>query len=76
MRTTKDDEQITVDEATRKGDEITPAVRERLNGVDQITGEAEALMTDDQNVSCLNGWCPIISLMEFHTVSLHGMQRL
>ena len=60
LRTARDDQQITVDEATRKGDEIRPAVREWLNEVDQITGEAEAfvLTTDDQNMSCLNGWCP------------------
>ena len=58
LRAARDDQQITVDEATRKGDEIRPAVREWLNRVDQITGEAEALMTDDQNMSCLNGWCP------------------
>ena len=58
LRTARTDEQITVDEATRKGDEIRPAVREWLNRVDQITGEAEALMIDDQNMSCLNGWCP------------------
>ncbi len=43
LRTARDDQQITVDEATRKGDEIRPAVREWLNGVDQITGEAEAI---------------------------------
>ena len=58
LRTAKDDQQITVDEAKRKGDEIRPAVQDWLNRVDQITGEAEALMTDDQNMSCLNGWCP------------------
>ena len=58
LRTARTDEQITVDEATRKGDEIRPSVREWLNRVDQITGEAEALMIDDQNMSCLNGWCP------------------
>ena len=58
LRTARDDQQITVDEATRKGDAIRPAVRDWLNRVDQITGEAEALMTDDQNMSCLNGWCP------------------
>ena len=58
LRTARNDQQITVDEATRKGNEIRPAVREWLNRVDQITGEAEALMTDDQNMSCLNGWCP------------------
>ena len=58
LRTARTDEQITVDEATRKGDEIRPAVREWLNRVDQITREAEALMIDDQNMSCLNGWCP------------------
>ena len=60
LRTARDDQQITVDEATRKGDEIRPAVREWLNRVDQITGEAEAfvLTRDDQNMSCLNGWCP------------------
>ena len=54
LRTARNDQQITVDEATRKGDEITPAVREWLNRVDQITGEAEAfvLMRDDQNMSC------------------------
>ena len=58
LRTAKDDQQITVDDATRKGDEIRPAVRDWLNEVDQVTWEAEALMTDDQNMSCLNGWCP------------------
>ena len=60
LRTARNDQQITVDEATRKGDEITPAVREWLDRVDQITGEAEAflLMRDGQNMSCLNGWCP------------------
>ena len=58
LRTARTDEQITVDEATRKGDEIRPSVREWLNRVDQITGEAETLMIDDQNMSCLNGWCP------------------
>ena len=58
MRTARNDQQITVDEDTRKGAEIRPAVRDWLNEVDQITGEAEALMTDDQNMSCLNGWCP------------------
>ena len=60
LRTARDDQQITVDEATRKGDEIRPAVREWLNRVDQITGEAEALALtrDDQNMSCLNGCCP------------------
>ena len=60
LRTARNDQQITVDEATRKGDEIRPAVREWLNGVDQITGEAEALALtrDDQNMNCLNGWCP------------------
>ena len=58
LRTARDDQQITVDEATRKGDEIRPAVQDWLNRVDRITGEAEALMTDDQNMSCLNGWCP------------------
>ena len=60
LRTARNDQQITVDEATRKGDEIRPAVREWLNRVDQITGEAEALALtrDDQNMSCLNGWCP------------------
>ena len=60
LRTAKDDQQITVDEATRKGDEIRPVVQDWLNRVDQITGEAEALMTDDQNMSGLNGWCPIL----------------
>ena len=58
LRAARNDQQITVDEATRKGDEIRPVVRDWLNRVDQITGEAEALMTDDQNMSCLNGWCP------------------
>ena len=58
LRTARNDQQITVDEATRKGDEIRPAVQDWLNRVDQITGEAEALMIDDQNMSCLNGWCP------------------
>ena len=60
LRTARNDQQITVDEATTKGDGIRPAVREWLNRVDQITGEAEAfvLMTDDQNMSCFNGWCP------------------
>ena len=60
LRTVRNDQQITVDEATRKGDEIRPTVRDWLNEVDQITGEADAfvLMTDDQNMSCLNGWCP------------------
>ena len=60
LRTARNDQQITVDEATRKGDEIRPTVRDWLNEVDQITGEAEAfvLTTDDQNMSCLNGWCP------------------
>ena len=60
LRTARNDQQITVVEATRKGDEIRPAVQEWLNRVDQITGEAEAfvLMNDDQNMSCLNGWCP------------------
>ena len=58
LRTVRIDEQITVDEATRKGDEIRPAVQDWLNQVDRITVEAEALMTDDQNMSCLNGWCP------------------
>ena len=60
LGTARNDQQITVDEATRKGDEIRPTVRDWLNQVDQITGEAEAfvLMTDDQNMSCLNGWCP------------------
>ena len=58
LRTTKDDKHITIDEATRKGDEIRTVVQDWLNRVDQITGEAEALMTDDQNMSCLNGWCP------------------
>ena len=60
LRTARIDEQITVDEATRKGDEIRPVVQDWLNQVDQITGEAEAfvLMRDDQNMSCLNGWCP------------------
>ena len=62
LRTARIDEQITVDEATRKGDEIRPAVQDWLNRVDQITGEAEALMTDDQNMSCLNGWCPNLIL--------------
>ena len=58
LRTARIDEQITVDEATRKGDEIRPAVQDWLNQVDRITVEAEALMRDDQNMSCLNGWCP------------------
>ena len=58
LRTARNDQQITVVEATRKGDEIRPAVQDWLNRVDQITGEADALMTDDQNMSCLNGWCP------------------
>ena len=60
LRTARIDEQIPVDEATRKRDEIRPAVQDWLNQVDQITGEAEAfvLMRDDQNMSCLNGWCP------------------
>ena len=58
LRTGRIDEQITVDEATRKGDEIRPAVQDWLNQVDRITVEAEALMRDDQNMSCLNGWCP------------------
>ena len=58
LRTARIDEQITVDEATRKGDEIRPAVQDWLNQVDRITVEAEALMTDDQNMSCLHGWCP------------------
>ena len=58
LRTARIDQQITVDEATRKRDEIRPAVQDWLNRVDRITGEAEALMTDDQNMSCLNGWCP------------------
>ena len=60
LRTARNDQQITVDEATTKGDGIRPVVREWLNRVDQITGEAEAfvLMTDDQNMSCFNGRCP------------------
>ena len=58
LRAERNDEQITVDEATRQGDEIRPVVREWLNRVDRNTGEADALMTDDQNMSCLNGWCP------------------
>ena len=60
LRTARNGQQITVDEATRKGDEIRPAVREWMNRVDQITGEADAfvLMRDGQNMSCLNGWCP------------------
>ena len=58
LRTARIDEQITVNEATRKGDEIRPAVQDWLNQVDRITVEAEALMRDDQNMSCLNGWCP------------------
>ena len=60
LRTARIDEQIPVDEANRKRDEIRPAVQDWLNQVDQITGEAEAfvLMRDDQNMSCLNGWCP------------------
>ena len=58
LRTARNDQQITVDETTTKGDGIRPAVREWLNRVDQITGEAEALLRDDQNMSCLNGWCP------------------
>ena len=58
LRAERNDQQITVDEATRQGDEIRPVVREWLNRVDRNTGEADALMTDDQNMSCLNGWCP------------------
>ena len=58
LRAARNDRQITVDEATRKGDEIRPAVREWLNRVDLCTGEADVLMADDQNMSCLNGWCP------------------
>ena len=58
LRTVRIDQQITVDEATRKGDEIRPVVQDWLNQVDRITVEAEALMRDDQNMSCLNGWCP------------------
>ena len=68
LRTAKDDQQITVDEATRKGDEIRPVVREWLNRVDRNTGEAEALMTDDQNMSCVNGWCP-------HLISRYQLGR-
>ena len=58
LRTARIDEQITVDEAMRKGDEIRPAVQDWLNQVDRLTVEAEALMRDDKNMSCLNGWCP------------------
>ena len=50
------DVQITVDEATRKGDEIRPRVQGWLKQVDEITGEAEELMMKDENnkISCFN----------------------
>ena len=53
----KDDLQITVDEAIRRGDEIRPIVQDWLTRADVITGEAEELMTDE-NKSCFKGWCP------------------
>ncbi|XP_034708024.1 uncharacterized protein LOC117931212 isoform X2 [Vitis riparia] len=53
----KDDLQITVDEAIRRGDEIRPIVKDWLTRADGITGQAEELM-NDENKSCLNGWCP------------------
>ncbi|RVW53210.1 Disease resistance protein [Vitis vinifera] len=53
----RDDVLVTVDEATRRGDQIRPIVQEWLNRVDEITGEAEELKKDE-NKSCFNGWCP------------------
>ncbi|KAJ9682531.1 hypothetical protein PVL29_018450 [Vitis rotundifolia] len=53
----RDDVQITVDEARRRGDEIRPIVQEWLNRVDEIIGEAEEFKKDE-NKSCFNGWCP------------------
>ncbi|KAJ9682087.1 hypothetical protein PVL29_018124 [Vitis rotundifolia] len=53
----RDDVLVTVDEATRRGDQIRPNVQEWLNRVDEITGEAEELKKDE-NKSCFNGWCP------------------
>ncbi|RVX18822.1 hypothetical protein VitviT2T_021077 [Vitis vinifera] len=53
----KDDLQITVDAAIRRGDEIRPIVQDWLTRADGITGQAEELM-NDENKSCLNGWCP------------------
>ncbi|KAL6325829.1 hypothetical protein AAG906_026658 [Vitis piasezkii] len=53
----RDDVLVTVDEATRRGDQIRPIVQEWLNRVDEITGEVEELKKDE-NKSCFNGWCP------------------
>ena len=56
LREARGDVQITVDEATRRGDEIRPRVQGWLKQVDEITGEAEELMMKDENnkISCFN----------------------
>ncbi|WKA03062.1 hypothetical protein VitviT2T_021196 [Vitis vinifera] len=56
----KDDLQITVDEAIRRGDEIRPIVQDWLTRADKKTGEAKIFMEDEKKrtKSCFNGWCP------------------
>eukprot|EP00261_Vitis_vinifera_P039184 XP_019080427.1 PREDICTED: uncharacterized protein LOC104881432 [Vitis vinifera] len=56
----KDDLQITVDEAIRRGDEIRPIVQDWLTRADKNTGEAKKFMEDEKKrtKSCFNGWCP------------------
>ncbi|RVW53311.1 Disease resistance protein [Vitis vinifera] len=56
----KDDLQITVDQAKRRGDEIRPSVEVWLTRADKKTREAKTFMEDEKNrtKSCFNGWCP------------------
>ncbi|XP_059598352.1 uncharacterized protein LOC104881433 isoform X3 [Vitis vinifera] len=56
----KDDLQITVDEAKRRGDEIRPSVEDWQTRADKKTREAKTFMEDEKNrtKSCFNGWCP------------------